>query len=185
VQVVLASGSPQRRDILGRLGIDFEVVVPEVEELRGGDPKVAVVENARRKARAVGRPHELVLGCDTEVLLDGYLLGKAEDEGQARKYLERLSGREHEVLSGLVILGPGEGEERSGVERSSVRFHALDRAAIDRYLASGEWRERAGAYAIQGLGSTLVASVEGDIANVIGLPVGLLLRLAPDLAPEG
>jgi septum formation protein len=182
MQVVLASGSPQRRDILGRLGIEFEVVVPEITELREGEPEAVVVENARSKARAVGRPHELVLGCDTDVAVDGVLLGKPADEAVARDYLERLSGREHQVLSGLVLIGPENSQERSGVERSAVRFRPLGEAEIDRYIRSGEWRGRAGAYAIQGLGSTLVAAVEGDIANVIGLPVALLLELAPEIA---
>jgi septum formation protein len=183
VKIVLASRSPQRREILARLGLEFEAIAPEVEELTAGKPEEVVVENARRKARAVRRPHELVLGCDTDVLLDGALLGKPGSEERAREYLERLSGREHEVLSGLAVLGPGVGEERSGVARSTVAFHALSEGQIDRYLRSGEWRERAGAYAIQGLGSTLVAAVEGDVANVIGLPVALLLDLAPALLP--
>jgi septum formation protein len=154
-----------------------------VEELSDGDPEEVVVENARRKAQTVASSHELVLGCDTEVLLDGELLGKPGNEEEAREFLERLSGREHAVLGGLVLIGPGEGEERSGVARSTVRFHELSDEQMDRYLRSGEWQERAGAYAIQGLGSTLVAAVEGDLANVIGLPVGLLLELAPELAP--
>ena len=143
---------------------------------------MVVLENARRKARAVGRPQRLVLGCDTDVLLDGELLGKPGNEGEAREYLERLSGGEHEVLSGLVLLGP-EGAERSGVATSQVTFHALSQDQIERYLASGEWRGRAGAYAIQGLGATLVAAVQGDVSNVIGLPVSLLLELAPELGP--
>ena len=87
------------------------------------------------------------------------------------------------MLSGLALLGPGEGQERTGRCSSRVTFRELGEAEIERYLASGEWRERAGGYAIQGLGSTLVAAVEGDIANVIGLPVGLLLELAPELGP--
>jgi septum formation protein len=123
----------------------------------------------------------LTIGCDTEVLLDGEVLGKPSDKNQAAEYLERLSGRTHEVLSGLVLLGPGDGEERSGVARSQVTFHDLHPAAVDGYLRSSEWRERAGGYAIQGLGATLVAAVRGDISNVIGLPVGLLLDLAPDV----
>jgi len=181
MQVVLASRSPQRREILERLGIDFEVRVPEVEELTRGEPEAVVLENARRKAQAVAAPHALTIGCDTEVLLDGQVLGKPGDEGQAREYLERLSGRSHSVLSGLVLIGPEDGEERSGVARSEVTFHDLDPAAIDRYSGTGEWRERAGGYAIQGFGATLVASVRGDISNVIGLPVGLLLDLAPEV----
>jgi septum formation protein len=181
VHVVLASKSPQRREILDRIGVEFEVRVPEVEELTEGEPEEIVVENARRKAQAVAGPHALTIGCDTEVLLDGQVLGKPGGEGQARSYLERLSGRTHAVLSGLVVLGPEGGDGRRGVARSEVTFHELDPAAIDRYLGTGEWRERAGGYAIQGLGATLVAGVRGDISNVIGLPVGLLLDLAPEV----
>jgi septum formation protein len=181
MQVVLASRSPQRREILERLGVEFEVRVPEVKELTQGDAEVVVLENARRKAAAVTRPGAIVIGCDTEVLLDGAVLGKPGDEEKARAYLERLSGRTHDVLSGLVLIGPEDGDERTGVTRSQVTFHDLDQASIDRYLRAGEWRERAGGYAIQGLGAILVAGVRGDISNVIGLPVSLLLDLAPDL----
>jgi septum formation protein len=107
------------------------------------------------------------------------LLGKPASEPEARERLEVLSGRTHEVLSGLVLVGGG--EERAGVARTHVTFRDLDRATIDFYLRSGEWRDRAGAYAIQGLGSILVASVHGDFSNVVGLPVTLLLELAPEL----
>jgi septum formation protein len=180
VEVVLASRSPQRREILSRLGVEFEVVDPEVEELGEGEPEAVVLENARRKAGAVERPGALVIGCDTEVLIDGEVLGKAGNEGQARNHLKRLSGRQHEVLSGLVLVGPDAGQVRSGVARSTVSFRELDEKDIESYVESGEWRERAGGYAIQGLGSRLVAGVEGETANVIGLPVRLLLELAPD-----
>jgi septum formation protein len=115
-------------------------------------------------------------------VIDGAALGKPADEGEAREYLERLSGRTHEVLSGLALLGPSPGQERSGIARSRVTFRALAAPEVQRYLRSGEWHERAGAYAIQGLGTTLVERVEGDVSNVIGLPVALLLELAPDLA---
>ena len=184
MRLVLASQSPQRREILQRLGLEFVVVAPDVEELTNGVPDRLVVENARRKARAVADSGALTIGCDTDVVLDGVLLGKPRGAGEARSYLRKLSGRSHEVLSGLVIAGPGEGEERSGVAASTVTFRELDEAAVERYLASGEWRERAGGYAVQGLGSTLVARVDGDLSNVIGLPVGLLLELAPELFPE-
>jgi septum formation protein len=211
--VVLASGSPQRREILGKLGVEFEVVVPEVEELYGGDPGVEVLENARRKARAAlaavagaggaagrsgseeasavagggrspaaagpARRPAFVIGCDTDVVLDGRALGKPADEGEAREYLERMSGRAHEVLSGLVVLAGG--EERSGVERTTVVFKALGEAEKERYVRFGEWRGRSGGYAIQTLGSTLVERVEGSVSNVVGLPVGLLAELAPEL----
>ena len=177
--LVLASGSPQRREILGKLGVEFEVVVPGVEELTGGDPEFEVVENARMKARAVERD-ELVIACDTDVVLDDKALGKPADELEAREYLERMSGRAHTVMSGLVVLA--DGEERSGLERTSVVFKELSEAEIERYVRYGEWRGRSGGYAVQTLGSTLVERIEGSVSNVVGLPVGLLLELAPELA---
>jgi septum formation protein len=178
--VVLASGSPQRKEILQKLGVEFEVVVPGVEELTGGDPQVEVVENARMKARAVAAGDEaLVIACDTDVVLDGKALGKPRDGVEARAYLERMSGRAHEVLSGLVVLEAG--EERSGLERTSVLFRELSEAEKERYVRFGEWRGRSGGYAIQTLGSTLVERVEGSVSNVVGLPVGLLVELAPAL----
>jgi septum formation protein len=190
--LILASASPRRREILSALGVEFEVVVPEVEELGGGEPREVVLENARRKARAVldqAPADAVVLGADTEVVLNGNVLGKAAEEAQARGYLEALSGRTHEVLGGLVLLGPadkgGETRERSGVASSHVTFRKLDPRTVDLYLASGEWRDRAGAYAIQGLGSLLVERLEGDFSNVVGLPVGLLLELAPELLRAG
>jgi len=183
LRFVLASGSPQRREILERLGIGFEVRVSGVEETTRGDPAEVVLANALLKARAVadGVPGELVIGCDTDVVLEDRVIGKPEDEGQAREHLARLSGRSHRVLSGLAIVGPGDGPPRTGLAESTVRFRELGPAEIERYIGSGEWRDRAGGYAIQGRGSALVAAVEGDISNVIGLPVGLLLDLAPEL----
>jgi septum formation protein len=178
VTVVLASGSPQRSEILRKLGIEFDVVVPGVEELTGGDPEVEVLQNARMKAQAVGRDG-LVIACDTDVVVDGKALGKPEDEIQAREYLELLSGRAHEVLGGLVVR---DGDaERSGLERTTVVFRELDEATMARYVRFGEWRGRSGGYAIQTLGSTLVARIEGSVSNVVGLPVGLLAELAPEL----
>jgi septum formation protein len=161
------------------------VRAPEVEELTEGEPEYVVVENARRKASAVAVPQTLTIGCDTEVLIDGELLGQPDDEGQTRDFLGRLSGREHTVLSGLVLVGPEPDAERSGVDRSTVTFHDLGEERIRRYLDSGEWRGRAGGYAIQGLGATLVAAVQGDLSNVIGLPIDLLLDLAPELIARG
>jgi septum formation protein len=171
------------------LGLQFEIQASDVEEARGGDPAEDVLSNARRKAadvtaRTVAAGGDaLVIGCDTDVVIDGKALGKPADEGQAREYLERLSGRSHEVLSGLALIGPEAGQERSGIARSLVTFRALAAPDLQRYLGSGEWRERAGAYAIQGLGATLVERVDGDVSNVVGLPVGLLLELAPELGP--
>jgi septum formation protein len=144
-----------------------------------------VLENARRKA-AAGRVASAgpgpVLAVDTDVALDGRLLGKPADERGARRRLAALSGRAHEVLSGVVVLDAGGGSgERSAVARTEVRFRSIDAATLDLYLASGEWRGRAGAYAIQGLGSILVESIRGDFSNVVGLPVPALLELLPSL----
>jgi len=182
VNVVLASGSPQRREILTKLGLEFEVVVSGVDELSGGDPDVEVLENARLKARAVARDG-VVIACDTDVALDGRALGKPADAAEARSYLDRMSGRAHEVLSGLVVVV--DGEERSGLERTTVVFKELSEAEKERYVAFGEWEGRSGGYAIQTLGSTLVERLEGSVSNVVGLPVGLLLDLAPGLFDQG
>jgi septum formation protein len=178
MKLTLASGSPQRAEILKKLGLEFEVVVSGVAELTGGDPEFEVLENARRKARAVERDG-IVIACDTDVVLDGRALGKPADEAEARSYLDRMSGRAHTVMSGLVVLA--DGEERSGLESTTVIFKALSDADKDRYVDFGEWRGRSGGYAIQTLGSTLVERIEGSVSNVVGLPVGLLFELAPEL----
>ena len=188
--LILASASPRRRRILERLGVPFDALVPDVVEVREGDPEGVVLENARRKARAglerAGVATEaIVLGVDTDVSIDGALVGKAADAAGARQRLELLSGRTHEVLSGVVALGTAIGSEvaveRSAVARTAVTFAELDPETIDLYIASGEWEDRAGAYAIQGLGSILIASIEGDFSNVVGLPVPTLVELIPGL----
>jgi septum formation protein len=183
--IVLASRSPQRRALLEALGLDVEIHAPDVEEETEGEPRDLVVRNATHKAEAVAADQSgvLVIAGDTEVVVDGEVLGQPEGEDEARAHLERLSGSEHHVLGGLALLGPDQGQEpRTGVDVSTVAFRELDEPLLDAYLASGEWRGRAGSYAIQGLGSALVDIVRGDVSNVIGLPVGLLLRLAPELA---
>ena len=188
--LILASASPRRREILARLGVRFEVVVTEVEELTEGEPHAIVLENAHRKARAglelAGSPGGAVaIGVDTDVAIDGRLLGKAIDEAAARERLELLSGRTHEVLSGVAVLGSAIGTdvpvERAAIAVTRVRFRELEPRQLDLYLASGEWADRAGAYAIQGLGSILIEALEGDFSNVVGLPVPTLLELLPDL----
>jgi septum formation protein len=186
-RLILASASPRRRELLGALGVPFEIVVPEVEEALEGDPEQVVLDNARRKAAAgarAGAESALVLGVDTEVVLDGRTLGKARDRAAARERLVALSGRTHQVLSGVVLLAPGP-RERSGIARSEVTFRELDEPTLDMYLNSGEWRDRAGAYAVQGLGSALVERVSGDLSNVVGLPVPMLIELAPELVDLG
>ncbi|HKN93013.1 MAG TPA: Maf family protein [Thermoleophilaceae bacterium] len=175
--LTLASASPQRRAILAQLGVEFEVVVPEVDELTEGDPRATVVENAVRKARAV--QGDLVLAADTEVVLDGRVFGKAADAAEAELFLRRLSGRTHEVWGGLALRNGRNERTASAVTR--VRFRRLEAAELAWYIGTGEWRERAGAYAIQGRGAALVEEIEGDFWNVVGLPVAELVKLAPEL----
>jgi len=140
-----------------------------------------VIENARRKARAVARPEGgIVIACDTDVVLDGDVLGKPVDADAARVLLDRMSGRAHMVMSGLVVIDEG-GEEHGDLERSTVVFKELTGAEKQRYVNFGEWEGRSGGYAIQTLGSTLVERLEGSVSNVVGLPVGLLVELAPTL----
>jgi septum formation protein len=157
--------------------VEFRVEAPDAEELTDGDPRQLVLENARRKARSVAA--ERVLGVDTAVVLDGRVFGKPADEGEAETFLRRLSGRTHEVLSGIAI--HERGSERAEVAVTRVRFRLLEQHDLDWYLGSGEWRERAGGYAIQGRGAALVAEIEGDYWNVVGLPVSALVDLAPDV----
>jgi septum formation protein len=155
--------------------------VPGVEELTAGDPEHLVVENARRKAGAV--VGDLVIACDTDVVLDGEVLGKPADAREAREYLDRMSGRAHTVMSGLVVVE--DGEERSGIEQTTVVFKQLTGGEKDRYVRFGEWEGRSGGYAVQTLGSSLVERLEGSVSNVVGLPVGLLAELAPALFERG
>lgn len=191
-RIVLASASPQRKALLRALGLDFRTSPSDVQEETEGEPRQVVLANALAKGRAVAarrRKPTLVIAGDTEVVVDGRALGQPQLEGEARWCLEMLSGRSHKVLGALALLGPqsekGQPIERTGVESSLVTFARLSDELIDAYLASGEWRGRAGGYAVQGLGSSLVAGIEGDVSNVIGLPVGLLLRLAPELVGPG
>jgi septum formation protein len=178
---VLASSSPQRRAILERLGVSFTVRLTGVPERERGDPSEVAAENALRKARAARVPgvSELVLGCDTLVALDGVIYGKPADEQAARASLIALSGATHEVISGVALLL--DGEERMALARTGVTFRALGSELLDWYLAKGEWRGRAGAYAIQGAGAALVQRVEGDYENVVGLPLATVLDLYPQL----
>ena len=170
--LILASRSPQRRAIL-----EFRVEPPEAEELAGGDARKVVVENSLRKARSVSGAR--VLGVDTAVVLDGRFFGKPRDEDEAETFLRRLSGRGHEVWSGVALRERG--SERTATAVTRVRFRLLEQRDIDWYLASGEWRDRAGGYAIQGKGAALVTEIEGDYSNVVGLPIPALVDLAPDL----
>jgi septum formation protein len=168
--IVLASTSPQRRAILAQLGLPFEVVPPRYEETRGD-----ALEHAAGKARSVDGGERPVLGVDTVVVLGGAVLGKPSGPGEAEAMLERLAGRTHEVVSGLCLRTQA-WEELHG-ETTRVTFRPLTPRDLAHYVAAGEWEGRAGAYAIQGVGASLVERIEGDYLNVVGLPGAVLIRL--------
>jgi septum formation protein len=183
VRLVLASTSPQRRAILEQLRIPFEVVAPTYEEHDppDADPVELVRAHARAKARSVHRAGDVTLGVDTTVHLGGRVYGKAADDRAATAMLLELAGRTHTVLSGLCLLTEA-GEVVEHAE-TLVTFRPLEEESVEMYVASGEWRNRAGAYAIQGLGGRLVERVDGDYLNVVGLPGALLVDLLGRHAP--
>jgi len=182
-RLILASASPQRRAILEQIGVPFEVRVSGVDEVEAGRAAEVALENAYRKAAAVAGAGEVpdlpVLGVDTVVALGPRTFGKAADAGEAREMLGALAGQRHLVISGLCLI---DGDRvRTAAAQTVVEFRALEAAAVDAYVATGEWRDRAGAYAIQGRGAVLVERIEGDYLNVVGLPVAALIDLAPGL----
>jgi septum formation protein len=176
--LLLASVSPQRRAILEQLRIPFDLVTPSYEEHDVDDDPVTLVRaHAVGKARSVAaqagdRP---VLGVDTAVVVDGTAFGKPSGPEDAERMLETLSGRTHEVVSGLCLLTRAWEEVEH--ESTRVTFRTLTPRDIAHYIREEEWRDRAGAYAIQGLGGSLVESIEGDYLNVVGLPAALLVRI--------
>jgi septum formation protein len=183
--LILASRSPQRRALIAVLGLPFRVVASGFEENGpGGEPRDRVLANAEGKARDVvarsGVPSGgAVVAADTEVVLDGQTLGKPADRDAAAMMLRRLAGREHTVMTAVVVVG---GEARhSRVEEATVAVRPLSEAALNWYLDTGEWRERAGGYAIQGAGAVIVSGITGDPATVIGLPVGAVAELLGEL----
>ncbi len=177
--LLLASTSPQRKAILEQLHIPFDVVAPNYDEAtpEDADPVQVVLEHARGKARSVAgiaedRP---VVGVDTAVVLNGRIFGKPENATEAEQMLEELSSKTHVVVSGLCLLTPG--WEDVEHEATRVTFRELAPRELGTYVATGEWEGRAGAYAIQGRGASLVRCIEGDYLNVVGLPAALLVRL--------
>jgi septum formation protein len=183
--LVLASASPQRRKILARLGVPFTVRPTKVIELDRGDPAQIAIENALRKARAacVSGASETVLGVDTLVALEGRIFGKPADAIAARETIAALAGETHTVLSGVALLH--EGREQVALAETEVVFRECDEGMLDWYVASGEWHEKSGGYAIQGLGAVLVREIRGEYENVVGLPLATLLDLHPGLLRVG
>lgn len=182
-RVVLASGSPRRRELLEQLGLTFTVVAPDVDESPhpGEDPIPYVGRVAVEKVNAVAasHPHALVIAADTTVEIDGEIIAKPVDLADARTMLRRLSGGTHFVHTG-VALNFGDRCVTETVT-SRVTFVALTDETIDWYVATGEPLDKAGAYAIQGAGAALVQSVEGSVSNIIGLPLHTVVELAAEL----
>ena len=170
---ILASASPRRKELLQKAGYTFEIVVSDADESlpAGITPEKAVQLNAARKAQAVAEtnPGAVVLGCDTVVAIDGEILGKPQDEAEAKAMLRRLSGNTHTVYSGVCITD-GETQTVFAVA-TDVTFYALSDRTIDAYAATKEPMDKAGAYGIQGLGCVLVKEISGDYSNVVGLPL--------------
>ena len=175
--LILASSSPRRRELMGYTGIPFEVITAEAEETKKGDPRALVMENARRKARAVADTHpgRTVLGADTVVYLEGKVLGKPRDHADAKRMIAQLSGAWHTVYTGVCVISP-QGEDVR-CDESRVRFVRLTEEEIERYAASQEPMDKAGAYALQGKGGMFVSRIEGSYSNVIGLPMALVREM--------
>jgi septum formation protein len=178
--LLLASASPRRRELLERVGLAIEVHAADVDErVQDGEaPEAYVARIARSKAIAIARRSDhWVLAADTTVTLDGAILGKADTPEEATKMLRWLSGRTHRVLTAFVLVGERDGRTivREGLVASDVAMVDFDAATLADYVASGEWRGKAGAYAIQGIGAALVAAVHGSVTNVVGLPLAEVL----------
>lgn len=178
MRVVLASGSPRRRELLAQLGVVFEVRPADLDEsvLPGETPAGYVERLARAKAVAVAGPGELVIAADTTVDVDDEILGKPADDAEAAAMLTRLAGRAHQVHTGVAVSAGG--RVVSEVVVTTVRFAPLSPSVVAWYVATGEPQDKAGAYALQGIGGALVAAVEGSVSNVIGLPLVETIRLA-------
>jgi len=181
-RLVLASGSPRRRELLHQLGLVFEVRPPDIDESArpGENPSAYVLRLAESKATAaaeVGDGDETVLAADTIVALDGQLLGQPHDEADARRMLTNLSGRQHHVLTGVALCHLGRALRIAAVETTAVTFTRLSAEEVAWYASSGEPLDKAGAYAVQGLGAVFVERLEGNYSNVVGLPLPLTCRL--------
>ncbi|HEY0556905.1 MAG TPA: Maf family protein [Thermoanaerobaculia bacterium] len=184
--LILASASPRRRELLGGLGLRFTVRASDIDETPrpGEDPAATVLRLAQEKAAAEAHPGELVLAADTVVVIDGALLGKPRDPEDARAMLARIAGREHTVLTGVALEEPGSDRRISEVASSRVRMAALTPDQIAEYVATGEPLDKAGSYAVQGIGALFVEEIFGNYTNVVGLPLPLTWRLFRELGYE-
>lgn len=189
-EVILASASPRRRELLGQIGINFRIQVSEVEEQIGAvGPDEAVRELSAQKAEAVmaqlvQKERSLVIGADTVVSCDGVILGKPVDAEDAKRMLRLLSGRSHEVYTGVTLLHGKNRERYTFAERTVVHFAPMTEREIADYVATGDPMDKAGAYGIQGICACYITGIEGDYNNVVGLPVGRLYQELKTIWPE-
>jgi septum formation protein len=181
-RIILASASPRRAELLSQIGVKFELVPSQIEERPHPDeaPPDYITRIARAKVIAVARQQEsgLVIGADTVVVLDGRLLGKPVDDTEARSMLKQLSGRWHAVMTGVALYEVESRHEVADYEKTLVKFAQLSDREIDWYTETGETKDKAGAYGIQGLGGLFVDEIAGNYYNVVGLPIPLVYRLA-------
>jgi septum formation protein len=187
-QIILASASPRREYLLKQIGLDFQVVPSCVEEVVDPDlePQESVLELANLKACSVSNcyPEAIVLGADTAVCCEGQVLGKPRDENDAYMMLKFLSGRTHEVLSGLILCQGIRKLTRGEVVSTKVRFRELNDEEITGYISTGEPLDKAGAYGIQGFGALLVEEIKGCYFNVVGLPLSRLPKMFREFGVE-
>jgi septum formation protein len=176
---VLASGSPRRRELLQGLDVGFRVRPADLDEsvLPGESPDEHVQRLAREKAAAEAAEDELILAADTVVVIDGDILGKPDDADEARRMLSRLAGQRHTVFTGVAMLDGASRRRVQGLARTDVRIAAMTPAEVDWYVTTGEPLDKAGAYAIQGLGALFVEAIDGNYTNVVGLPIPLVKEL--------
>jgi septum formation protein len=179
--VILASSSPRRRELLSSLGLQFQVIPAELQEIPSpheAAPDFAV-RVAEKKALVVGKRHPSawVIGADTIVVVDDEILGKPRSKADAQRMLRQLADREHVVVTGYALVNVGEGKTMHGVEETSVKINALEEREIEWYINTGEPFDKAGGYAIQGKGAFMIEWIEGSYTNVVGLPLCQLIRL--------
>jgi septum formation protein len=182
LEIILASGSPRRRELLGKIGMTFRVVAADIDEdIPEINPAKMVETLALEKARAVAKlePHAVIIAADTTVAIDDQILNKPRDARENTAFIQRLNGRWHDVYTGVCL--SAQGREVVGVERTRVKFRSLSTAEIKGYATSGEGMDKAGGYGIQEMGMALVERIEGDFFNVVGLPIAKLLALAQEL----
>lgn len=182
LRLILASGSPRRRELLAGMGYRFEIIVPDVDEHVSGHARDVVGILSRRKAQAVADAQEqgVIIASDTLVSLNGEALGKPADEADAHRMLRILSDNTHEVFTGVTIIDAASGKTETRVVRTGVRFRALSDAEILDYIVTGEPMDKAGAYGIQGGAGKFVEELDGSYENVIGFPVDEIRDMLSD-----